>query len=379
MSNGTIQRAHYSQLNGHEQLQSEKSMSRIIVTLLIALASGTSAGQMMGGPMSTAQYFPLVDGARYDYMYTSGSWASATAVMHSGQTWAGVSGLTAMHTTYVCNAGATCAPDATDFYRMDPDGMRYFGGTSANSAGTQFSMITFTSPEWLLMNPVTPGTMMGSGGYQNVGMWQTGVMGTNSMMGGVNYMSSYQADALETVTTPAGTFANALHVREQRGSGYTRDVWYASGVGMVKMNDGTNAAVLTGYTIPGAVAQPGGGAAPLAFTPVTGLWFNPNESGTGYNVQVQQGTLVVTMFSFTAGGDPVWYLVQGFLMNGGGGVTVTGALDKYHGGQCASCMYHGGPAMVGNDGAITINFTSPTAATMQLPGGRVTQIQPEVW
>ena len=41
-------------------------MSRIIVTLLIALVSGTSAGQMMAGSISTSQYFPLVDGARYD-------------------------------------------------------------------------------------------------------------------------------------------------------------------------------------------------------------------------------------------------------------------------------------------------------------------------
>jgi len=37
---------------------------------------------------------------------------------------------------------ATCAPDATDFFRMDPDGMRYFCGTGSNAAGTQFSMMT---------------------------------------------------------------------------------------------------------------------------------------------------------------------------------------------------------------------------------------------
>ena len=59
------------------------------------------------------------------------------------------------------------------------------------------------------------------------------------MMGSQSYMSSYSAQALETVTTPAGTFTNALHVREQRGSGVVRDVWYAPGVGMVMMDDGT--------------------------------------------------------------------------------------------------------------------------------------------
>ena len=137
--------------------------------------------------------------------------------------------------------------------------------------------------------------------------WQAGVTGTGSMMGGQNYMSSYQALALETVNTPAGTFAGALHVREQRGSGYVRDVWYAPGVGMVKMSDGTSTAALAGYTIPGAVAQPGGGAAPLAFIPVTGLWWNPNESGTGYNIQVQRGVMVVAMYSYVAAGDSLWY------------------------------------------------------------------------
>ncbi len=355
-------------------------MSRFLSALLLTAVSGASFGQMMGGPVSTAQYFPLVDGARYDYMYTSGPWASSSAVMHAGQTWAGVSGLTAMHTTYVCNAGATCAPDATDFFRMDPDGMHYFGGTGANPAGTQFSMMTYTNPEWLLKNPVSPGTMMGGpgGGYQNMEMWQAGVMGTSSMMGGQSYMSSYQAMALEAVTTPAGTFANALHVREQRGSGYVRDVWYAPGVGMIQMKDGTSTAVLKGYTIPGAVAQPGGGAAPLAFTPVTGLWWNPNESGSGYNLQVQNGVLVATVYSYTSMGDPVWYIASGPMSNAGSGVMVTGNLDKYRGGQCASCMYQM-PSLMGNDGAMTITFTSPTAATVQLPGGRVTQIQPEAW
>mgnify|MGYP000866741186 CR=1 FL=1 len=30
------------------------------------------------------------------------------------------------------------------------------------------------------------------------------------------------------------------------------------------------------------------------------LWWNPAESGTGYNVQVQHGTLVATIFFYTA-------------------------------------------------------------------------------
>ncbi len=62
----------------------------------------------------------------------------------------------------------------------------------------------------------------------------------------------------------------------------------------------------------------------------------------------------------------------------GPGITTTTTLDKYRGGQCASCMYQM-PSTMGNDGAMTITFSSPTTATVQFPGGRVTQIQPYAW
>ena len=53
---------------------------------------------------------------------------SATAVMHGDQAWSGVSNLTSFHMAFVCKAAPPCTDDGTDFYRMDPDGMRYFGG-----------------------------------------------------------------------------------------------------------------------------------------------------------------------------------------------------------------------------------------------------------
>ncbi len=147
---------------------------------------------MMGASVSTTLYFPLVDGAHYDCTDTGSPWATSTAVMHAGQTWAGISGLMAMHTTYTCVSGVSCAPD------------------------------------------------------------------------------------------------------------------------------------------------------------------------------------------YAAGGDPLWYLVVGNLANAGGDVVSTGTLDKYRGGQCASCTYQM-PPMMGSDGTMTITFTSPTEATLQLPSGRRTQIQPLAW
>jgi len=189
------------------------------LVLTASLLPAAALAQMMGGPLSTTGYFPMADGARYDYVHTGGAWATSTMVVHGGQTWAGQSGLYAMHFTYTCNAGATCAPDATDFYGMGPDGVHYYGGTGADPAGVRFSMMSLTNPEWVLRNPAFPGTMMNGGGYANAGSWTASVQGTGSMMGPQSTMSTYFAQSLETVTTPAGTFANALHVREQRGSG----------------------------------------------------------------------------------------------------------------------------------------------------------------
>jgi hypothetical protein len=110
-----------------------------------------------------------------------------------------------------------------------------------------------------------------------------------------------------------------------------------------------------------------------AITPVVGLWWNPSESGSGYNIDVKHSVLVMTVFSYAAGGPQEWYITSGPIVNG----SFTGTLDRYVGGQCISCTYSGLPTSSGNAGVVTINFTSPVSATMLLPGGRVTKIQPE--
>jgi hypothetical protein len=115
------------------------------------------------------------------------------------------------------------------------------------------------------------------------------------------------------------------------------------------------------------------GPPPSAVTPQRGLWWNPNESGSGYAFDYVNGTLVVTLYSYQPDGSPQWYLSSGPLS----GYTFTSTLDKYVGGQCISCAYSGRPTLIGNDGSVTIIFSSPTSATMYLPGGRVTAIQPE--
>ena len=124
------------------------------------------------------------------------------------------------------------------------------------------------------------------------------------------------------------------------------------------------------YPPPGYDPEP----EPAAFTPHNGLWWNPAESGSGYQIQTSAATLIVTIYAFKASGEPVYYLAAGPRSNGGRSFVAT--LDRYRGGQCISCPYVGAPALDGNDGTVRFEFQSTRSATVYLPGGRVTTIQP---
>jgi hypothetical protein len=113
---------------------------------------------------------------------------------------------------------------------------------------------------------------------------------------------------------------------------------------------------------------------PVAITPQLGLWWNPAESGSGYAIDFKHGVLVMTVYSYTQSGEPIWYLVAGSIVNNAATLT----LDKYQGGQCISCAYRVNQFM-GNDGVVTITITSTTSATLNLPGGRTVQIVPQAF
>jgi hypothetical protein len=107
-----------------------------------------------------------------------------------------------------------------------------------------------------------------------------------------------------------------------------------------------------------------------AFVPIPGVWWNKNEPGSGFGLDYENGTLLVEVYSYLLGGASQWYLAAGPLTNN----VFTATLDKYIGGQCVSCAYNA-PSLAGNDGTITISFTSPTTANVDLPGGRHIQIE----
>jgi len=113
-------------------------------------------------------------------------------------------------------------------------------------------------------------------------------------------------------------------------------------------------------------------SAATTVVPVDGVWANTAEIGRGYALGFKHGVLVVAIYGYLPDGTAEWYLASGPVVDN----VFTATLDKYVGGQCVSCTYNGPPTVTGNDGTLTITFTSNTSATVNLPGGRVTQIAP---
>src|SRR4051794_3341309 len=59
---------------------------------------------------------------------------------------------------------------------------------------------------------------------------------------------------------------------------------------------------------------------------VTGLWYNPNESGWGMNVIQQSSVLFITIFVYGPDGRPTWYVASDTRFVAGTAVKYTGPL-----------------------------------------------------
>jgi len=182
------------------------------------------------------------------------------------------------------------------------------------------------------------------------------------LVGGFSYVS-ISSGLISFTPPPNGTWVFTMFVTEFVGGstddGYAPDDYSTFG-----------APVVFGPVAPPPPPPP----PPPALTPQIGLWWNPNESGSGYALDYKHGVLVITVYSYLPNGAAQWYIVSGPLT----GSTFTGTLIKAVNGQCISCAYQA-PAANGNDGTMTIVFSSPTAGTMSLPGGRVIPIQPQAF
>jgi hypothetical protein len=103
-----------------------------------------------------------------------------------------------------------------------------------------------------------------------------------------------------------------------------------------------------------------------AFTPESGFWWNPNESGSGYAIEIQDNYLFVALYVYDeVTGDPIWYTAGTHLQ---GNAYFDSDLNYSYDGTCIDCNYSQPITILGARGPITINFLTEISATIQFQG-----------
>lgn len=221
--------------------------------------------------------------------------------------------------------------------------------TASAAGGTQK---VFTFPNNLTFQTANKRVLVATQGFANLGIVTPDFVVPNGFVPVPNGTINFAGVSQVTYTNLPTDGAKSIDV-----------------TGLVMQNLATNFAGNSASV--GATATPG----PGAISPVPGIWANPNEDGTGYALDYHNGVLVLAIYTYQSGGPAQWYLAAGAVTAN----VFTATLDRYTGGQCISCPFTGKPTRTGNDGNITVTFTSSTSATVNLPNGRVTQISPFVF
>ena len=83
-------------------------------------------------------------------------------------------------------------------------------------------------------------------------------------------------------------------------------------------------AINSGGWLPRAFFNYGVPRSPVTFeppvpgaTPQAGLWWDPDQIGTGYTITINHGVVVVAVYSYAPDGSPQWYLASGPLSTDG--------------------------------------------------------------
>jgi len=112
--------------------------------------------------------------------------------------------------------------------------------------------------------------------------------------------------------------------------------------------------------------------------PETGHWYNPDQSGTGFNLEFQNGIMAGYYYGYDSEGNPEWYLVTNPLVRS----ETPGVMwelevepQRYTGGNCMGCPYQ-----APNDPealpAIKIEFFQRAYARLTLNDGSIQYMVP---
>jgi hypothetical protein len=109
----------------------------------------------------------------------------------------------------------------------------------------------------------------------------------------------------------------------------------------------------------------------FAFTPESGVWWNPAEGGRGFVIEVQDNVLSIGAYVYDTSGRAQWFTSGGTMTSN---ALYQGTLDLYSNGQAIGGVYRAPSVVRGAGGNVRIDFITETTARMTWAGG-VTSIE----
>jgi hypothetical protein len=109
-------------------------------------------------------------------------------------------------------------------------------------------------------------------------------------------------------------------------------------------------------------------------TPENGWWWNEAESGRGFFLEWQNGSLDIAGYMYDEAGNPVWYLTVG-TMTAPGGNRFEGSWWSFGNGQTLTGAWRPNTRLSTTVAPLTITFSGPDTALLTLPNGRNTTIK----
>jgi len=112
--------------------------------------------------------------------------------------------------------------------------------------------------------------------------------------------------------------------------------------------------------------------------PKSGNWYNPEQSGVGFNFEIQNTTILGYYYGYTEAGDSMWAMFSGELQrveDGDALWTINSDLMDVSGGQCINCDYKF-PISEEKVGDIELTFNRLGHASYQINEGDSQNIVP---
>ncbi len=265
----------------------------------------------------------------------------------------------------------------------------YGGSASCDNTGgiDSYSRLDLAYPAIVsYLNPASTSVSPQTGWWWNPSESGRGftieVRGNNLFMAGYLYAADtgqatwfVSGGSMSNSSTYQGTMTTYGHGQTLTGAYIAPAPTANIGTIALKFTDATHGTITwPGGTIPierfNIVAN-GVNAPRATFQPETGWWWNANENGRGFALEIQNGVMFLAGYMYDSTGNPIWYssanqmssqsLYQGSWMQYANGQTLTGA-------------YRAPVVVNSNLGPLQIQFQTTTSGTLTLPDGRAIPI-----